>query len=214
MYRILCLILFLAFTFDTLAQKKGSIEVPSPKGAFLRSLAVPGWGHYYVDKKNWIRGQYHLGADVVLVLSYLGLNIHSDNLRESWFGYTQNQAGIDIRNRNRSLRLAVGDFNSLQEYNDFLARSRNWDQFIEDTPPNRWNWPNDAAREEYNDIRSRFERIDQQLPAILGLMIVNRVAAAISAYNRAKAIRPSSAAVFYFRQVHGKGFLAHLKIGF
>lgn len=172
--------------------QSGNDTSPDPGIAFLKSLAVPGWGHYYVDKSDWNRGKYHLGAEAMLLLSYFGLNIHSNNLQQNWYGYARMEGGIDVEGRRRSLQLAVGDFNSLSEYNDFQLRSRNFDRLIEDTPENRWNWSGDAARADYNDIRSRFERIDQQLPALIGLMVVNRLVSAISAYNRARNREPDS----------------------
>lgn len=210
----LILILFSVVTAVN-AQPAGS-ESPNPRGAFLRSLAVPGWGHHYVDQTNWTRGKYHVGADVILILSFLGLNIHSNNLQQTWFGYSRTEAGIDIENRSRTIRLAVGGFNSLTAYNDFQARTRNWDQFIGDTPENRWNWQSDEDRNKYNDLRNRFENIDQQLPALVGLMIVNRVVSAISAYNRArKTSTKSSDTSFYFSPSHqSSAIVANLKVSF
>lgn len=214
MNRLLLVILFLFFVKIVFAQES-KVEAPDPRGAFLRSLAVPGWGHHYVDKSGWARGKYHIGADAVLILSFLGLNIHSDNLQHNWFGYTQATAGINIEDRSRSLQLAVGDFNSLEAYNDFQARSRNWDQFIDDTPENRWNWQSDAARDKYNDLRNRFENIDQQLPALIGLMVVNRVISAVSAYNRARKVSQNSAqaTLSILPCLQGQGIVAHVQIG-
>lgn len=186
-------------------------KTPNPRTAFLKSLAIPGWGHHYVDKSDWRRGKYHTGADAVLILSFFGLSIHSNNLQQNWFGYARTEAGIDIENRSRTIQLAVGDFNNLAAYNDFQARSRNWDQFINDIPENRWNWENEAARQEYNDLRGRFENIDQQLPALVGFMVVNRLISAVSAYNRARNMnKGSNRAVFSFLPCNqGEGAVGH-----
>ena len=209
-------ILFLCVFFSqvTLAQQTRD-EKPSPRVAFLKSLAVPGWGHHYVDKTDWNRGKYHLAGDVLLLASFFGLNIHSNNLQQNWYGYARSAAGIDIKDRSRSIRLAVGDFNNLAAYNDYQLRTRNWDQLLEDRPENRWNWQNDEARAEYNDIRSRFENIDQQLPALIGLMVVNRVVSAISAYNRAGISSVDRTAVLYFSEYRpGRGFMANFQVQF
>lgn len=192
------------------------MKTPDPKIAFIRSLAFPGWGHYYVNKSNWTRGKYHLGAEAGLVLSFLGLHIHSNNLQQNWYGYARTEAGINIEGRNRSLQLAVGDFNNLSSYNDYQARSRNWDQFIEDTPENRWSWDSETERSRYNNLRNRFENIDQQLPALIGLMVVNRVVSAISAYNRARKMSSqSTAASFYLSPSYqSSAVVANLKVSF
>lgn len=191
-------------------------QQPDPKVAFLKSMAVPGWGHYYLDHKNWQRGQYHLAADAVLILSYVGFSIHSNNLQQNWYAYGRQYAGVSIEGRSRQFQLAVEDFNSLESYNDYQARSRNWYQLFEDVPENRWQWSSSDERQEYRDLRSRFERIDQQLPALLGLMIVNRVISGISAYNRAKKNQNStvSSSLFLSPYNYTDGLIANLRIKF
>lgn len=217
--RLLFTIVFLAVIFcQTVSAQQVDIETngPHPRTAFLKSLAVPGWGHYYVDRNNWNRGKYHFGADVLVILSFLGLNIHSNNLQQNWYSYARDEAGIDIENRSREIQLAVGDFNSLTDYNDYQLRTRNWDQLLEDRPENRWNWQNDGLRSEYNDIRNRFENIDQQLPALIGLMVVNRVISAISAYNRAGKVQSRNAvtALYFTGHQSRAGVLANVKVHF
>lgn len=217
MKRFFLIIILVASAHVVSAQRSSDYsKQPNPRTAFLKSLAVPGWGHYYVNKDDWTRGKYHLGADVMLLVSFLGFNIHSNNLQQDWYTYARSEAGIDIENRNRNIRLAVGDFNNLSEYNDYQLRTRNWDQLIEDKPENRWNWQNDELRNEYNDIRNRFENINQQLPALVGLMVVNRVISAISAYNRAgKTSASESGSAFYFTSHSlGNGVMANLKVHF
>jgi hypothetical protein len=164
----------------------GNEETPDPKVAFLKSLAVPGWGHYYTNSKDWRRGQYHLAGELALVLSYVGFAIHSNNIQQNWYSYGKSVSGVAIEGRSRRFQLAVGNFNSLAAYNDYQLRSRNWDQLFEDRPENRWNWESQSERVKYDDLRSRFERIDQQLPALLAMMALNRVISGISAYNRAQ----------------------------
>ncbi|MDX1619275.1 MAG: hypothetical protein R3224_10860 [Balneolaceae bacterium] len=190
-------------------------EMPDPKVAFLRSLAVPGWGHYYVNPGDWTRGQYHLAGEAALVLSYFGFRLHSNNLEQNWFTYARMEAGVDIKGRDRSFQLAVGDFNKLEAYNELQERARNWDRFIADTPENRWHWRSDRDREWYADLRERFERIDQQLPALLSLMVVNRVVSAVSAYNRAKkATDPATSAAVHFSTYGEYGVVANLRFSF
>lgn len=183
-----CLMLLFIIESGVIAQDltESDEDLPNPKIAFLKSIAFPGWGHYYVDKSNWARGQYHIAGEVGLILSYTGFSIHSNNLQQNWFSYGQHEAGVPIKGRSRAFQLAVGDFNSLEAYNDYQLRRRNWDQLFADTPENRWNWSSTKERLKYNDLRSRFERIDQQLPAILAMMALNRIISGISAYNRAK----------------------------
>lgn len=179
-------------------------------------MALPGWGHHYVNSSDWQRGQYHLAAEATLLLSYFGLNIYSNNLQNNWKSYTRQSAGIDIEDRSRRLKLAVGDFENLGAYNDYQLRTRNWDRLIDDVPSNRWNWKTENDRLRYNTLREQFENIDQQLPALLGLMVVNRVISAISAYNRSRSAQQEKrVTAFHLAPAHAiQGISAHLKISF
>lgn len=159
---------------------------PEATGAFWRSLAVPGWGHYYVDHENWGRGQAHLGADMVLIASYFGLNARASNLEDHVITLAKMNAGVDISGKDRTFRLAIGDFDNIDSYNDYQLRTRNWNRLYDNIPENNWNWQEGEDRQRYRELRSDVDRIRNQLPAIVGLMVVNRVISAISAYNRAR----------------------------
>ncbi|WP_340103663.1 hypothetical protein [Rhodohalobacter sp. 8-1] len=159
---------------------------PDPRGSFLRSLAIPGWGHYYNDSNNWTRGKVHLGADIIMIGSYFGLNARASNLEGQYHTFAQLNAGVSISDRSRKFQLAISQYNNLEAYNDFQLRSRNWDQLLDDTRENRWQWESEEDRERYSDLRETSDRARNQLPAIAGLMVVNRVLSAISAYRQAR----------------------------
>ncbi|NGP88577.1 hypothetical protein [Fodinibius halophilus] len=212
-------VLVLLFLFLGMVRKSYSQErsAPDPKIAFLKSIAVPGWGHHHVNKSDWTRGKYHLGIDIALLLGYMGLSIHSNNLQQNWYAYGQSEAGVPIKGRSRSFQLAVGDFNSLAAYNDYQERSRNWDKLLDDTPQNRWQWDSNRQRTRYRDLRSDFEQIDQQLPALIGMMVLNRIISGISAYNRARKHTNNSSltsVISVSPYQNSKGIVANLNIRF
>ena len=60
--------LFIAVDAGTLAvaqqqASESSQESNKPRGAFLRSLAVPGWGHFYAGEGNRNRALVHIGTE-------------------------------------------------------------------------------------------------------------------------------------------------------
>lgn len=177
---------FLFFLMVILASTSRAQQNPKPEGAFIRSLIIPGWGHYYVNQDQWKRGQIHLGTEAALIVSYFGFSVRAENLETQYETLASLKAGVDISERNRTFRIALGDFNTLDDYNDFQLRSRNWNRTFAVQNQNMWNWENEEARNNYNDLRSDVDRVRNQLPAIFGLMVVNRVISAVSAYNRAK----------------------------
>ncbi len=160
-------------------------NAPSQWGALLRSFVMPGWGHHYVDSDSWRRGQFHLGAEIVLLTSYLGINRQSYVLEKNMFTHASAFSGANIRDLGREFELAVGSHRSLADYNDFQERTRNLDRLFPDEPQYRWEWESDELRREYLDLRSRRDNLDQQLPALVALMVANRIISGISAFSRA-----------------------------
>lgn len=192
------------------------LEMPTPRGAFVRSLAVPGWGHHYVDKSNWKRGQYHLAADVVMILSYAGLKIRGGYLETELETFANSKAAADLSGRDREFQLAVANFDNLDAYNDYQLRSRNWNNLLATVPQNEWNWESDASRFQFQDMRERVDRNDSQLPTIITLMVANRLVSALSAYNHAKKIwvNAPEASFSYLNEYGQPGITANLRFEF
>lgn len=157
---------------------------PDRKGAFVRSLAVPGWGHYYAGDDHKMRGHFHLGTEITFIAIYAGLLYRGERLQNNYTTYANLKAGIELSGRSRQLKLAVGDFNSIHQYNDYQLRSRNWHRLLELSPENIWNWEEPSDREYYREMRKRRDRIQNSLPAVISLMAINRVVAAVSSVNR------------------------------
>jgi hypothetical protein len=192
-----------------------SFARPDPGTALWKSMIVPGWGHYYVDSDNWTRGKYHLASDAILIISYFGFDARSSNLQSQSFTLANLRAGIDLQERSRAFRLAVGDFSDLQSYNDHQLRTRNWHRLIDDVPENRWNWAAESDRREYRDLRQTSDRTRQQLPAIISLLVVNRVLSGLSAFVRARDMpNPPEARVEPVRDMHGTGYTATISFRF
>ena len=191
-------------------------ESPSPRGAFLRSLVMPGWGHLYIDKTDWTRGQIHMGAEAAMILTYAGLKVRTNSLEGNLETFAMSNANADLGGRGRDYFLAVANFDNLDEYNDYQLRARNWDGVLADTPENRWNWNSDEDRFRYQDMRERIDRNNNQFPALLTLMVANRVVSGLSAYIRARKIWKNApeTSFSYLNEYGQPGFTANLRFGF
>lgn len=160
----------------------GSAHAPVPGRALLRSFVLPGWGQYYADSSDWRRGQYHLGADLLLLGSLIYLNTNAAIIQNNIYTYARTYAGIDLRSVPRNVELAVASSNSLASYNQSQLRSRNWDRLIDDIPANRWQWQSEENRGEFLQMRDRMDRAERQIPAVISLMVVNRVVSGVHAF--------------------------------
>jgi len=191
------LIVFVVFCagLTTNAVAQGSIEPnsitttksdKSPRGAFLRSLILPGWGHHYLGKEHVRRARFHFGSELVLIMTYFGLDNRANTMNNRMNAYVASETGIQLQNRGRSFQIAVSQYNTLAEFNDFMERTRNWNQILPNTPENQWFWENDEARSTYIQLRSDRESATQQLPGLVSLMVVNRVLSSLNAFTAAR----------------------------
>ena len=219
MYPLLViLIIFISFAQAT-AQTNEDLSdqnLPSPHGALLRSFVLPGWGHQYIDKHNWTRGQYHMAADVAMILTYVGITTRTTHLESNLETFAMSKAHTDLSSRGREYRLAVAGFNTLTEYNDYQLRSRNWDNLIADTPDNQWNWESTSERLQHQDMRERIDRNNNQLPGILTLMVANRVLSGLNSFVRARNLmdNPPAASFSYLNESGQRGVTANIRFNF
>lgn len=221
-FRIKILKCFLLLSFllvpilSTAQELQVSKDLPSPRGAFLRSMVLPGWGHQFIDKADWKRGQYHMAADAVMILSYLGLKSRVNYLEGNLETFALSKANADLSGRNREFFLAISNFDNLDEYNDFQLRTRNWNNLLSDTPENQWNWTVDGDRLEYQDMRERIDKNKNQLPALVTLMVANRVISGLNAFVRARKIwsNPPDASLSYVNELGQPGVTANLRFSF
>jgi hypothetical protein len=189
-------------------------RLPSPVGALLRSFVLPGWGHYYADSKNWNRGLIHLGADLALIGAYTGYSLSANRLENNLTTFANQHAGVDLKTRSRDFLLSVAEFKSLDEYNDYQLRSRNWDKIYEPTASNYWNWDSDQNRRSFVQMDTKVQDHRQQLPAVVSLMVVNRVISGIHAFTKARGMHNNAASMSVTIPSTGHGLLANYRISF
>ena len=216
LFFILLILLNLLFFSEASAQTAQKEDLPSPRGAFLRSLVVPGWGHYYADNDNWNRGKYHLAGEVVLVLSYFGLNARANYLEQDYYTFARAKANTNLSNKSREYIIAVGNYDNLNAYNDAQLRTRNWDQVFPTTAEYNWNWQSSELRFQYQDARERVERNRSQLPTLVALMVANRLVSGLSAFIHARdlAANVPEASFTYVNTLGKPGVTANLRFNF
>ena len=164
-------------------------DLPNPKGALLRSIVMPGWGHQYVDNESWTRGKIHLATDVMLIVGYFGLNARSNMLENTMLTQAKAKAGVSLTGRDRDFELAVANYNNLEEYNDFQLRARRWQQVLPSTAENQWQWNSTEERLAFQETREKIANTDNQVPTLLTLMVANRILSGINAFTKARNMR-------------------------
>lgn len=171
---------------QTTSQQFLDVKGVSPVGALLRSFVLPGWGHFYVSKSHQTRGLIHLGSDLALLGSYFGISIQTNRLEQNLKTFASQHAGTEIGKRNRDFLLSVAEFNSIEAHNDYQERSRNWDKLYEINSANYWSWDTENNRLSFQRMDTKIQDNRQQIPAVISLMVVNRIISGIGAFTLAR----------------------------
>src|SRR5690625_2384102 len=87
--------------------RKLTAQNPLPAGAFLRSLAAPGWGHYYADQQDWNRGKIHMTAEILLITGVAAYVVQERKLRIVYHTLASLRAGGVFRCRIRHFHIDV-----------------------------------------------------------------------------------------------------------
>lgn len=167
--------------------------VPAKKSvglAVLYSLLLPGMGELYAD--GFSSGKYFLIAEGTLWLGYAAVEIHANDLRDGARAYAAARAGVDVTGKNDDFYVNIGNFLTVEEYNEKRLRDREPDKLYDPLTGYGWRWDADASRLAYKDQRIASENMYNNRKFIGAAILVNHLVSAINAartaiaYNRAR----------------------------
>lgn len=192
---------------DETAPAKKSVAL-----AALYSLLLPGMGELYAE--GFSTGKYLLIAEGVLWLGFAAVEIHGNDLRDGARTYAAAHAGLDATGKDDDFYVNIGNFMSLEEYNDKQLRDREPEKLYDPLEGYNWLWDSDASRLAFRDQRISSENMYNNQKFIGAAIIVNHIISAINAarsaiaYNNAQddalgALQFSSRILGSTRQPHG-----------
>ena len=144
----------------------------------IYSLLLPGMGELYADAYDI--GKYFTIADGVLWGTFIGMNFHANWQENNYKSYAESRAGISNENKDENYYATIGEYNSIDSYNDEKALERNFEDMYD---PNFyfWKWGANDERKTYRDMWTSSEQTKNDIRFIIGGLILNRVASAINA---------------------------------
>ena len=144
----------------------------------IYSLLLPGMGELYADAYDV--GKYFTIADGILWGTFIGMNAYSSWQKDNYQSYAASRAGVDNTNKDENYYARIGEYTSIETYNDQKALERN---FIEmyDEEKYFWKWNSVEERRTYRDMWTSSEQTSNDIRFVVGGLILNRVASAINA---------------------------------
>lgn len=158
--------------FDDVKQKKNTGL------AILYSLLLPGMGELYADAYD--SGVYFTVADGVLWGTYAGMNVYANWQKDRYISYSQSNASVSTEGKDEDYYAAIGEYLSIDQYNDEKALERNFDEMY-NTEKYFWKWATPTEQKNYKSMWVSSEQTFNDVRFIVGALLLNRVVSAINA---------------------------------
>jgi hypothetical protein len=154
--------------FDAGADNQRSIAA-----AMGLSLALPGMGHYYVDKPK--SAFIYLSADFAALFGAIVFYGLADNREKSARSFAAAAAGIGKAPSGEAYWRHVGAFMDAGEYNESVALSRGEAKALYQAPESWWRWADSESMGEYNNLRQKARDFRVASSFFVGALVVNRI---------------------------------------
>jgi len=151
--------------------------------AAIYSLLLPGMGELYTD--GFSTGKYFLIAEGAIWLTYAGFSVYGDALRDDARAFAVAHAGVSLSGKDDQFFVDVGNFMSIDEYNDKKLRDRDLAKVYDPTQGYAWNWDSDLSRSSYREQRVASDNVYNNRKFVLAAVLLNHVASAVNAARNA-----------------------------
>jgi hypothetical protein len=147
--------------------------------AVLYSVLLPGMGELYAGRGD--RMLYPLVAEGVLWLGFAGVNVYAVRVRDDARVFARQHAGAPSSGPDDSYYVALGNYNSIDEYNDAKLVARDLEAvYAGDLYAARyWKWDEVASRLEYKDQRILSDDMFNAGRFFVAGLVINRIFSAV-----------------------------------
>ncbi len=167
-------------------QQAAEEQVPVKKSvglAALYSLLIPGMGELYAE--GFSSGKYFLIAEGGLWITYAAFEIHGNDLRDGARSFAAARAGVSIDGKNDQFFVDIGNFLTMDEYNDKRLRDREPDKVYSTSAGQFWRWDTEDSRLTYREQRITSENMYNNRKFVGAAILINHVVSAINAARAA-----------------------------
>jgi len=145
--------------------------------AMVLSLAIPGMGHYYVDKPK--SAFIYLSADLASLFGAVVFYGLADNREKSARSFAASAAGIGKAPAGEAYWRHVGAYMDAAEYNESVELSRGSASDLYQDPEIWWHWADKEQQDEYNNLRQKARNFKVASSFFVGALVVNRIVSTV-----------------------------------
>lgn len=149
------------------------------ESAILKSIILPGWGEASIGAES--KSRQFLFRESMLWISFSGSGWIQSHYKKAYIQYAYEYANIDLNIKPYQYAVDIGNYNSINEYNQSKARRRQFDLMIDETIiSNHWFWENQNHRLKFDKMRITSGLVGKSKSFIIAGMIAHRIISMIN----------------------------------
>ena len=168
--------LHLVFSQEINLIKNSTDPVLSP---VIKSLILPGWGEYTLGFQK--RAKIMALTESFIFVSILASYSSANRLEINYQAYAAQHAGVNNVGKNRQYWIDIGNYLSIDQFNEEHLRWRDFNAIYEQNNNWNWYWDDDNNRKSFEKMRIKSDTWKLRASFLVGGMILNHIISAIDA---------------------------------
>ena len=169
---LISLILFSGFSHSQEKSKKTLNPV-------IQSALIPGWGQKSLQYHD--RSRLFTYVETGLLISILGSTTYANILKKNYIAFAVEHAAISSAGKNHKYWVDIGNFKTIEDYNDEHLRNREMDDIYDANLRWSWDWDEDSNRNAFEQKRILSDQMKQVATFGAGAIVLNHIVSAIDA---------------------------------
>ena len=173
-----------------------------------KSFILQGWGEKSLN--NNVKGDAHLLSDLILFSSVFFCGNQYETYRNDYRIYGSDNAGVNWYGKNDLFAAHVGNYNSMEEFNNQQLLNFGPSAFTYSGESYYWDWNSDSIiRNQYDTWRNKSELYDEAKGFLIAGMLLNRIISMINVLSIEKENKIESN--FYYNNNNNMNFQINYK---
>mgnify|MGYP006117063629 CR=1 FL=1 len=171
-------IVFILFIFSNVLLYS-QIRADQKLDPVFKSLIIPGWGQKTLGKPKRARFYNYIESGILLTL--ISSSTFSNIEKKNYKAFASRHAGISSSGKDHKYWVDIGNYNSINAYNDEHLRNREIDDLYSDDNKWSWGWDLELNRKIFENKRIRSDQLELFATFSVGALILNHLISSIDA---------------------------------
>ena len=157
----------------------GQIQNESKLDPVIKSLIIPGWGQKSLGKPKRARLFNYIESGILI--SLVSSSPFSNIEKKNYKAFASRHAAISSSGKDHKYWVDIGNYNSIENYNDEHLRNREMDDLYPDDEKWSWDWDLESNRKIFENKRIRADQLELFATFSIGALVLNHLISSIDA---------------------------------